>query len=521
MPKITPEMAAAEVAQRELARRHLIDYSCYVAPWYEPARHHRLVAEKLEQVLRYIETGGAEGIGRLMIFEPPRHGKSAQISRLFPSWLLGRLPDSRVILTAYGADLASEDSRAVRNYVTSERYAAVFGEQSALDAPVELDEESSAKANWNLAAPHRGGVVAAGIGGGIVGKGAHLLVIDDPFKSREDADSEAYRKRVMSWYKSAAYTRLERGGAVVITHTRWHPDDLAGELLEAMVNDPLLADQWEILYLPALALEADDYISDEGRFREKMLRGQFIPAADPLGRKAGEPLWPEKYDRTELAKIAAVVQDEFDAQYQQLPRNRVGNFFDESMFQLVNERPNGLRWYVYVDLALGEKSTSDWNTAMATAMNTATGELVYRDLLRVQDLDDFLGLLEERMLTPEELGTLWGFESVAFSTLVFRQFARNPKLARVQMVEMHPDGDKVTRARAVRFRGMQKLVKVVRGAWWNEAWRELEVFPNGKHDDIVDTMSGGAQMVAQFAEGFEATATETAQVMTAAEMGLE
>ena len=144
---------------------------------------------------------------------------------------MGKQPDKRVILTSYGADLAQDDSRAVRAYVTGSKFAALFGEKSTLDAPVELSEDASAKSAWDLAEPHRGGLVAAGVGGGITGKGAHLLVVDDPFKNRDEANSEAYRKRVMSWWRSSAYTRLEDGGAIVITHTRWHPNDLAGELL--------------------------------------------------------------------------------------------------------------------------------------------------------------------------------------------------------------------------------------------------------------------------------------------------
>src|SRR3989304_4412078 len=105
------EQARGERARRELARRHLIDYSKYVAPWYQPARHHIYLAEKLEQVKRFIETSGREGIGRLLICEPAQYGKTEQASRLFPSWVLGDLPDVRIILTSYGADLATENSR--------------------------------------------------------------------------------------------------------------------------------------------------------------------------------------------------------------------------------------------------------------------------------------------------------------------------------------------------------------------------------------------------------------------------
>lgn len=518
--RMMPEEALAERARREMARRRLMAYATYVAPWYKPARHHYLVAEYLEQVFRYIETKGAEGIGRLMIFEPPRHGKTEEVSRLFPSWVLGKRPDSRVILTSYGADLANEDSRAVRNYVTSDAYARVFGEMSALDAPVELDEESRAKSNWNLAPPHRGGVVASGIGGGIVGKGAHLLVIDDPFKNRDEANSEAYRQRVLSWYKSAAYTRLEDGGAMVVTHTRWHPDDLAGELLEAMVSDPLLADQWTILYLPALALE--EYVTNEGRLRDMMLRGQFLPAADPLGRAPGEALWAEKYPVEALKRIQANIGEfEFAAQYQQLPRRESGNFFDEQGFRLIERRPAGLQWYVYVDLALGKTEQSDFNAAIAGALDAARGVVVYRDLLRVRELDEFLAQLASWMVSPEERGTIWGLESVSFSSLVFRNFMRDARLASTAIIEMTPTVDKVTRARPLQTRSRQGLVEVVRGTWWQEAWKELEVFPNGKHDDIVDSMSGDLEMVAIFGEGYGQTATGEALVKTAAELGLE
>ena len=131
-----PALAKAERARRTLARRHLIDYSKYVAPWYQPARHHIFLAGYLEKVKLFIETQGREGIGRLIICEPPQYGKTEQASRLFPSWLLGDLPDTRIILTSYGADLATENSRITRNYVGSDAYANLFGKRSAVDEPV-------------------------------------------------------------------------------------------------------------------------------------------------------------------------------------------------------------------------------------------------------------------------------------------------------------------------------------------------------------------------------------------------
>lgn len=495
---ITAEDAAAERVRREKARRSLVAYSEYVAPFYKAAPHHQLVAEKLEQVELYIRTKGQQGIGRLMICEPPRHGKTEQVSRLFPSWLLGKQPDSRVIVTSYGADLAQDDSKSIRAYVTSDRYRALFGDLSVAEAPVELSEDTRSKANWDLAAPHRGGVVAAGIGGGITGKGAHLLVIDDPYKNRDEAESEAYRRKVASWYKSSAYTRLEDGGAVVITHTRWSPEDLAGSLLKMMASNPILADQWDVVFLPALALDYGEYCRDEEDFQKNLLRGTFLPQADPLGRHPGEALWPEKYPEATLAKIQANVEEfEFSALYQQLPRPATGGFFDEKDFPIVENAPAGLQWVRYVDLALGRTQTADWNDSLATALDLATGIVYYRDMLREHELTSFLIQTKSWMLSENEKGVIWALESNSFQSLVAQDLLKDKSLASIPIMSILAEGDKVSRARALQTRARQGKVRLVRGAWNAAFISEALVFPNGKHDDQVDTASGGLQLIAE------------------------
>lgn len=497
MARITAEEALAERVRRERARRSLIAFSEYIAPWYHPGRHHYLVAETLELVLKYIETKGKEGVGRLIISEPPRHGKTEQVSRLFPAYLLGRLPDSRVIVTSYGADLAQDDSRAIREYVVGDRYQAVFGSRSALDEAVDLAQDARARANWNLAAPHRGGVVAAGVGGGITGKGAHLLIVDDPFKNRDEAESEPYRKRVKSWWTSSAYTRLEDSAAVVITHTRWNRDDLAGYLLQQMVQDPLLADQYHVLFLPAVALEEEEYCRDEADYLRNLERGIFIPQRDPLGRKPGEPLWPEKYSVEALARIRANVLDfEFTCLYQQLPRPQSGGFFDEENLVVVDKAPEGLLWFRYVDLALGKTVAADWNATVATALDPATGDVYFRDLLHVHELSDFEAQLVELMKADSEKGTIWGFEEVTFQELFMRDLLKKPELANKSILPVKPEGDKVSRARPLQLRAKQGKVKLVLGPWNRKFINELLGFPSGKHDDLVDTASGGLQMVA-------------------------
>jgi len=493
-----PALAKAERARRTLARRHLIDYSKYVAPWYQPARHHIFLAGYLEKVKLFIETQGREGIGRLIICEPPQYGKTEQASRLFPSWLLGDLPDSRIILTSYGADLATENSRITRNYVGSDAYANLFGKRSAVDEPVELSMESRSVVSWNLK-DHRGSVFAAGVGGGITGRPANLVVIDDPFKSREDAESDTYRRKVMSWYRSVVYPRVANtpGAAIIIMHTRWDQEDLVGQLLAQMISDPD-ADQWTIVFLPALALEEDQYPKNEDDYRENLLRGIYVPMeGDPLGRKPGEALWPERSDARKVANTRSNMLDyDFQALFQQLPRLAQGEFFDDKDFPIIEKAPKGLQWYRYVDLALGESETSDWNSTIAVAIDEKTGDLLLRDRIKVHNLDEFLPQAKTAMLSDDEEGVEWGIESNNFQRLVVKQFLKDRDLVKIKIRAVDAEGDKVERARSWQLRAKMGHVKLIRGPWNLDFIREATSFPKGRHDDDVDTVSGGVEMIA-------------------------
>lgn len=509
------DLAKAVRAKRTLARRHLIDYSRYIAPWYEPAKHHIYLADFLEQVALFIETKGKEGIGRLIICEPPQYGKTEQASRLFPSWVLGKLPDSRIILTSYGADLATENSRITRNYVGSDAYEEIFGKRSAMDEPVELSPESRSVVSWNLK-EHRGSVFAAGVGGGITGRPANLVVIDDPFKSREDAESDTYRKKVMSWYRSVVYPRVANtpGAAIIIMHTRWDQEDLVGQLLTQMVSDEE-ADQWTVVFLPAISLEEDQYPKDEAEFKENLLRGIYVPmGGDALGRKPGEALWPERSDVTKILRTKANMLDfDFQALFQQMPRMAEGEFFDDKDFQIIEKAPQGLQWYRYVDLALGESTTSDKNSTIAVALDESTGDLILRDRIKVRELDEFLPQARAAMLSDGDLNTEWGVEDVAFQKLVIKEFLKDKALVKVRIRGVKPLGDKVERARPWQLRAKQGHVKLVRGPWNLDFIREATSFPKGRHDDDVDTVSGGVQMIAEDG-GNQKPATVPAIVVT-------
>ncbi len=252
--------AKRELARRELARRDFWDFCRYVLPTYPMALHLKVLAEHLQQVERYLETEGREGVGRLMVNLPPQYWKSTTATVLFPAWLLGKHPERRGIVTGYNASLAVGFSRRARDVVESEAYRRIFGDLAGLDRVIQLDRESRSAETWGLDG-FFGGLSAAGVGGGITGKTAHFMIIDDPHKDRADAESELSREAVWQWYASAVYTRLQKGSPIIVIQTRWHSDDLSGRLLKAMADNPL-ADRWTVLSMPAIAPEIENAPAD-------------------------------------------------------------------------------------------------------------------------------------------------------------------------------------------------------------------------------------------------------------------
>lgn len=210
-------------------------------------------------------TGKTESI--LVIEAPPRHGKSEYVSKYLTSWYLGRWPDRRVILTSYEANFARSWGRKSRD-VLREVGGELFG--------IRVSEEQHAAVDWEIEA-HGGGMVTSGVGGPLTGRGANLLIIDDPIKNAEEAVSQVYRDKQWDWWQSTADTRLEPGAVVVVIATRWHPDDLSGRLLAASASGE--GSRVRRIHLPAVA-----------------------EANDELGRSEGEPLWPERFDSAALEK---------------------------------------------------------------------------------------------------------------------------------------------------------------------------------------------------------------------------
>lgn len=497
---VRPSDAQRELARREQARRHLVSFSEYVAPnYYRAAAHHRLIAEYLELVETFVRTKGKSGIGRLLVLCPPRHGKSEQVSRHFPAWVLGRMPDTRVILASYGADLATKHSRAAREIVKGDRYQTVFGGLATVDAPVQLSADSQSVEAWDLAAPHRGGMVAAGVGGAITGTGANILIVDDPVKNRAEADSETAREKVWEWWTSTAYTRLEDGAAVIGMLTRWHGDDWAGRLLKAQASDPK-ADQWVVVCLPALWGEPviPDGKTFEEAQHEAMLEGVWIEREDPLGRRDGQALWPQKYNEDDLQRIRVNVGPyDFEALYQQQPYLRSGNMFRRDWFPVVNEPPKGddivaqVRFWDKAGTSGGGKRTA------GVLMALTSGGLVF--VLHVEkgqwsSYEREQTILKTAMADRQRPGprvSIWheqepGSSGKDSAEATNRMLAKAGFYARFET----PTGDKVTRAEPWSSLAQGGGVRLVLGGWNREYIEEHAAFPKGNFLDQVDASSG-------------------------------
>jgi predicted phage terminase large subunit-like protein len=493
------QRARAELASRELARRHLLDFITYTYPQYQVGRVHELLATYLEEVEYYVASGGRGGIGRLMVFMPPRHGKSEQVSVRFPAWFLGRNPDMRVILTSCTGSLAEGFGRQVRNLVQDQSYQAIFGQLSCTSPPVIISDGSRAVNAWELA-HHRGGMVATGVGGSIIGRGAHLFIIDDPFKDRRDAESETARDRVDDWYRSTAYTRLEPGGAVVLMHQRWHEDDLAGRLIRRMVEDPG-ADRWTILNLPAVAEEWAEGVEDDDVIQAA--QQGWWKSCDALDRSPGDALWPTRFPLERLATIQTNLGGyEWDALYQQRPRPLEGALIKAyGIIQLRrHEAPddNLLRQVRYWDLAVSESERADWIVGGRVG-RARDGRIYILDIARLPGpWADSRGRMVEIMRhdgpTIEQ-----GVEVAGQQGGYYQELARDEKLVGIPIRGVNPKegGDKAVRANVWASRIPDGLIYLIKDAGWDVDGfiAECIAFPRGTHDDRVDAISGAIQML--------------------------
>lgn len=490
--RTTPVQAGISLRKREEARSNVLAFCQYVNRNFVTPPHVRLIASKLQEVALFIKSQGRMGISRLMIMMPPRHGKSELCSRNFPAWMLGIHPDCQIILTSYGADLAVKNSRAVREIVESEYYKAIFGRYSIYKgAPIELSSDSRSAQSWSLSSPHLGSVTAAGVGGGITGLGADLLVIDDPFKNREEAESESRRELVDDWYKSSARTRLSPWGAVIVFHTRWHPDDQAGRLMNRMLNDPL-ADQWEIINLPALGLDA--YAVDRDEQLLKMRDGVYLPLSDPLGRQAGEPLWGERFSREALISTKAELGNyDFEALYQQTPFPKSGQKYKREWMKVITKLPEGVTIKHVVRMWDKANSTRGDFTVGVLMAYCSDGNFYIVDVTRGQwtSYERDQKMLKTAMLDREMYGKVYIWHQQDPGSAGKDSAEATNRLLMGYPVKFETvTGDKPSRSEPLESACQGGMVYLLKGAW-NEAFiDECVAFDRGRYDDQVDAASG-------------------------------
>jgi predicted phage terminase large subunit-like protein len=415
--------------------------------------YHQAMDDLMEQVARYVLSGGKEGIGRVMIFLPPRHGKTKTVSHLFPAWLLSIAPHLRLIAASYGATLAYRNSRFVRNLVASDDYRAAY-------PTVRLATDTASVNEWDIA-EHGGGLIAAGVGGGVTGHGANVIVIDDVIKSRAEAESPTYRQRTKDWFENDLLTRLEEpGGAIILMMTRWHTDDLAGYLLES-------DEQWRVLNLPAIA-----------------------GGNDPIGRQPGEALWAERYTVDILTERRSRMGEyAFASLYQQTPLPPGGRLFDTSQIEVIDYVPDCKRTVRFYDLAVTAKKHSDYTAGMKLGI-LDDETLVILDMYRAQKImpDVERDIVQTAAIDGRHTRIILEAEKAGIVQLDY--LLRNPSMHGYIMTTAAPEGDKFTRAQPIASRVNAGKVKMVRGAWNRALLDELAVFPSAEHDDQVDAFSG-------------------------------
>ena len=407
------------------------------------ARHLVLLAKRLERV-----TSGA--CRRLMIFMPPRHGKSETVTVHYAAWRIERDPRENVILGCHSQKLADRFSRKVRRIATDHR--------------LPLSHDRKAVDEWETR--EGGGMRAVGVGAGITGFGGSLVIIDDPVKSRADAESLTLRDKTYEWFTDDIYTRLTPDGAVILIQTRWHDDDLAGRLLKRMAENE--GDKWEVLSLPALSNGS---------------RG------DPLYRPEGHALWAKRYDRRRLKRIrSAIGHYSFASLYQQQPTLKEGDQFKREWFtKIVDEAPAGLTWIRTYDLAISTATHAD-RTASFLVGRTKKDEY-YIDGARVARMDypQQRRYILDRVRS--EVGAVHYIEDALHAKGLIHDLKRElgPHGGRVKLRGVV--SDKFTRSLPFSAAAESGRVFLVKGTWNQDFIDEVCEFPKGRHDDQVDAIS--------------------------------
>ena len=450
------ELESAE--QKESAREYFMDFVHMAWPAFIGGRHHSIMAKAFERV--------ASGeLKRLIINMPPRHTKSEFASYLLPAWFLGNFPEKKIIQTAHTAELSVGFGRKVRNLVDSDDYKKIF-------PSIALRADSKAAGRWST---NKGGeYFAIGVGGAVTGKGADLLIIDDPHSEQEgqSADPGVFDK-VHEWYTSGPRQRLQPGGAIVVVMTRWHKRDLTGQILKSSLQRAG-TDEWEVIEFPAI-----------------------MPS--------GDPLWPEFWPKPELEALREELPSpKWNAQYQQNPTSEEGALVKRDWWrEWEKDRPPPCEFIIQSwDTAFLKTQRSDFSAC------TTWGVFYWPDDTGTEQPNIILlDAYKERLEFPElkktafEMWTDWQPDAfiveakAAGTPLIFELRAMG-----IPVSEYTPSrgNDKIARVNAVADLFASGMVWAPRIRFAEEVIEEFASFPAGEHDDLVDSST---QALLRFRQG--------------------
>ena len=441
---------ARKVVTRQKAANDFMAYVNYVWPSFIHGRHHEKMARAFERVAR-------GEVKRLIINMPPRHTKSEFASYLLPSWFLGMYPGKKIIQTSHTAELAVGFGRKVRNLVDSDAYKDIFPD-------VALQSDSKAAGRW--ATNYGGDYFAIGVGGAVTGKGADLLIIDDPHSEQEAALSEVNPEiydKTYEWYTSGPRQRLQPGGAIVIVMTRWSKKDLTGQVLKAAAQRS--GEEWEVIDFPAI-----------------------LPS--------GKPLWPQFWSLRELAALKEELPNgKWMAQYMQQPTSDVSAIIKREWWQIwPDDEPPYCEFVIQSwDTAFLKTERSDYSACTtwgvfykpdATGINRANIILLNAFKARMEFPE--LKQRAQKEFKEWDPDTLIVEAKAAGSPLIFELRAMG-----IPVQEFTPTkgNDKIARLNSVSDIFASGMVWVPNTSWAEELVEEVASFPSGEHDDMVDSMS--------------------------------
>jgi len=383
------------------------------------------------------------------------------ISQYFPVWVFTLFPYKKIILASYEADFASSWGRKVRDTI----------DENKEFLGIEIRQDTSASHRWEIA-KHGGSMNSAGVGGAITGKGADILIIDDPVKNQEEANSKTVRERHWEWFQSTALTRLEPGGGIVLIMSRWHEDDLAGRLLK------YYGQEWEVVKFPAIA-EQDEYLDGK------------------LFRKAGDPLWPERWPKEAIEQIRKDIGEYwYSALYRQSPTPLEGHLFKRSLFEyytaddkyfiLPDGRliPKTINIFFTIDPATSERSTASY-FCLGVFGFLPTGEILVIEIFRDRiDASKQVDIVKNYYM--RYMPSVIFVEAVGYQKALVQLLKKEGVPAR----EFEARGDKTGRAITSTILYEQGKVLHPQNAEWLETFEtELLQFPHAENDDQVDVLS--------------------------------